>query len=171
MSPEGQEAARHDMGVCESITPEAAGSPGERRFRIRVAAERGLAVLWLEKEQLQEMGLAIKQLLGSEPAEEEPTQPNAPPGRSGAEFEFKVARLAVGLNRERGLYLILVHDAPGAREPATLAIWVRPPQLESFAGQALEVCAAGRPRCLLCGAPTIEGETHACSRTNGHVHV
>ncbi len=171
MSPEGQEAARHDMGACESITAESEGPPGERHFRIRVAAAKGVATLWLEKEQLQELGLTIKQLLGSEPAGEESAPPDAPSERSGANFDFKVARLAVGLHRERGLYLILVHDTPGEREPATLAIWVSPRQLGGFAEQALEVCAAGRPRCHLCGAPINEDEAHACPHSNGHVHV
>ena len=135
------------------------------------AAAKGVATLWLEKEQLQELGLTIKQLLGSEPAGEESAPPDAPSERSGANFDFKVARLAVGLHRERGLYLILVHDTPGEREPATLAIWVSPRQLAGFAEQALEVCAAGRPRCHLCGAPIKEDEAHACPHSNGHVRV
>ena len=171
MSPEGQQVARHDLGTCASLAAESEGPAGKRHFRLRAVAERGTAILWLEKEQLQEMGLTIKRLLGSEPGGTGPAPPDAVAEGSGADFDFKVAHLAIGLHRERGLFLILVYDNAGEQGAATLALWASRGQMERLADQAIEVCAAGRPRCLLCGAPITEDEAHVCSRANGHVHA
>ena len=40
-------------------------------------------------------------------------------------------------------------------------------QLKALSDEALSVCAAGRPRCPLCGVP-MGPEGHQCVRTNGY---
>ena len=56
------------------------------------------------------------------------------------------------------------------RGNSTVEIELSRVQLEFLSNQALEVCAAGRPLCPLCGVP-IGIEKHRCSRTNGHVKI
>ena len=168
MSPEGHEEARHDLGVCESLTAESIGPPGERHFRIRAIAERGTATLWLEKEELQRFGVVAKQLTGTRLGPGKAAAPPAPEEEPAADFDFKVEHLALGHHRERGLYVLLAHDSHGDEKPA-LALWADLQRLDSLADQAFAVCAAGRPRCFLCGAPINEGTAHVCPRANGHV--
>jgi hypothetical protein len=40
-------------------------------------------------------------------------------------------------------------------------------QMQALSRQALDVVAAGRPRCPLCNTP-LTGPTHWCPRSNGH---
>ena len=71
---------RLDLGVVESIAAEAIGEPGKRTFRVTPAGPRGEAVVWMEKEQLFQIGLAIKQFIitiapSDDPAPYEPDHP------------------------------------------------------------------------------------------------
>lgn len=160
---------RHDLGACSAIGAEAIGRPGERTFRIRAKAEGGSVILWLEKEQLHELAMAIKQLLRREVRGGEPRAPV--PGATSADFEFKAARLALGRDPDSPRYVL----AASVREDedAGVTLWLDAGQLDALADQALDVHAGGRPRCPLCGAPmTAEhGEPHMCVRTNGHARL
>ena len=55
-------------------------------------------------------------------------------------------------------------------ETPDLRLWVNKQQADSFADQAMHVCAAGRPLCNLCGAPVDPPEEggHRCPRRNGN---
>ena len=57
--------ARYDLGICSLIEPQFVGVPGARTFRLYVLGENESALLWLEKEELYELALTIKQLLRS----------------------------------------------------------------------------------------------------------
>jgi uncharacterized repeat protein (TIGR03847 family) len=148
--------------------------PGSRRFRLLLEGESRTGCLWLEKEQLQALGLAIEQLLAPlatiwtssppEPAEaavatDFPEKPSV---------EFQVGRLALGFDEEHQQFLLLVHDTEANQEgPATLALRATRGQLRALSQSIATLVAAGRPRCPLCGQP-IEGEQHVCAGSNGH---
>ena len=53
----------YDFDRVHRLDPDAVGVPGQRHFRIVVQNEQNTAFLWLEKEQLQALGLAVDQLL------------------------------------------------------------------------------------------------------------
>ncbi len=81
---------------------EAIGEPGQRRFRMIFSNQLDAVVLWLEKQQLQALGLAFEQMIaqlrgaGVPQARVQNIEPSSvgpvPPGTS----EFQVGRLAVG---------------------------------------------------------------------------
>ena len=170
MTQEEQEA-QHDLGLCRSIDADSIGPPGQRHFRLRIMAEQGSAHLWLEKEQLQELGVAIKQMLRSEIGEAGDVAPPATEVTRAPDYDLKAARLALGRHSQRQLYVLMAYEEESEEDRATLALWAEAQQLDRLADQAFEVCAAGRPRCFLCGAPLNEGETHVCPRANGHVRA
>jgi uncharacterized repeat protein (TIGR03847 family) len=58
-------------------------------------------------------------------------------------------------------------DAPPEREAARIRFWATREQMLSLARHGAAVCAAGRPRCQLCGNP-IDPEGHQCPALNGH---
>ena len=60
-----KEPRTYDLGIAEFVTPESVGRPGQRTFKITAKSSRGEAVIWLEKEQLYQVGLSIKQLVDS----------------------------------------------------------------------------------------------------------
>ena len=56
-----------EFSEITSIEAESFGEPGKRTFRIVVSASNGSAIMWLEKEQLLQLALAIQELLQTLP--------------------------------------------------------------------------------------------------------
>lgn len=166
MTQDEFESARHDLGACHEIAAESVGPAGQRHFRLRTEAERGSALVWLEKEQLYQLALSIKQLLRTEMGQHFGDDPPSG-GDVSADYDFKAAQLALGHDNERDLYVIMAHERTSDARP-TVAVWMSSQQINALADQAFWACAAGRPRCPLCGAPVNEGESHVCAMTNGH---
>ncbi|MBI4494880.1 MAG: DUF3090 family protein [Chloroflexi bacterium] len=155
------------LGPLAALGAEALGQPGQRTFRIRAQTEEVGATLWLEKEQLQALAVAIEQLLIQIPRPLEGEQtPSMNVFREPPAIEFKVGRLALGYVEESDLVALLVHSVDADPEgPATLVCLASRPQCRGLSRQIIEVCAAGRPRCPLCSDP-INPEGHHCVRLN-----
>jgi uncharacterized repeat protein (TIGR03847 family) len=157
-----------DFGPVVRLEAESQGPPGRRTFRLLIANEQELASLWIEKEQLQALGLAIEQLLAQvdEPAGEGfiPTGAAA----DAATFDAPVGRLGLGFDESSDLFVVVVY-LPGTAENDAPDFVCRANRamLQRLSQQIEEIVAAGRPRCPLCGAP-INPEGHVCVRTNGH---
>lgn len=58
-------------------------------------------------------------------------------------------------------------DGTARPEARRVRVWASREQMLSFARHGAAVCAAGRPRCRLCGNP-IDPEGHVCPALNGH---
>lgn len=163
--------ANAEFTNVSSLKPEALGEPGQRTFRILVDSESSSAVLWLEKEQLFQLAVAITQLSAIVP-EKEPVRSEDLSAREVAPatfLEFKLGKLALGHDGRTGLFIIDAHDVEGEEEgPPTVRVYSGGQQMAAFAQEALRVCAAGRPLCPLCSAP-VDRDGHRCPRANGHV--
>src|SRR5579859_3723196 len=91
----------HDFDRVHRLDPDAVGVPGQRRFRIVVQNDQETAFLWLEKEQLQALGLAVDQLLTPVKAiwtregEDQP-RPKGAAFEGVATVEVRVGRLGLG---------------------------------------------------------------------------
>ena len=157
-----------EFTIVTSIRAEALGEPGERTFRIIVDSESSSAQMWLEKEQLFQLAVAIEQLQatlpegeGSQGVAENDLQPPA-------HLEFKIGKLVLGHEGNSDKFVSDVHDVESVEEEApTVRLWGQRAQLATFAEESLRVCAAGRPPCPLCGGP-IDPAGHVCPRSNGH---
>ncbi len=158
-----------ELGIARGIDAQAFGQPGQRTFRLRVLGSESESVwLWVEKEHLGALGLAIRQLLAqlnypSEPAAVEPGQfPET------AQHEFHVGLMAVGFNAaDRTLALQLSELGLGEEEEPTVRVQLTLDHCASLATQIEEIIAGGRPVCVLCGLP-IDPSGHVCIRSNGH---
>lgn len=161
---------QHDLGVVSSVVADALGEPGQREFRLRVSGPGGFALIWLEKQLLQELAVAIHRLLGTTAASGDPVDA-APPTAAEADLEFRAGSVSLGYEEETHLLTIdlqergVLDDIPLVRFSGTRL------QAKDFAEQALEVCAGGRPLCPLCHAPLDEGVEHTCPITNGYHKV
>lgn len=159
---------KNDLGRAITLTADAVGEPGNRRFRLMVEAEHGQACLWLEKEQLFQLAIAIQRLLSTMDVSVTGERTSLPSRSSDGYHEFKVGRLMI--NEEvRGpiLNLLAKDEEEDERAEATVGTLVDLDQLKALSERALVVCAAGRPRCPLCGTP-MGPEGHQCMRTNGY---
>jgi uncharacterized repeat protein (TIGR03847 family) len=156
--------ARYDLGVCTVLEPEGVGAPGSRRFRLHVVAENGSALLWLEKEELLELALTVKRMLGT------PVVPTGGAdvlvdGDTHADFDFKVAGLALAFDRDSSRYMIIAQFTDEDEDDG-VALWSDVELLNRMADRAIEVHDGGRRRCALCGAPIHGEESHVCPRAN-----
>jgi uncharacterized repeat protein (TIGR03847 family) len=156
------------MGLVTKIKANAIGVPGQRRFQLLVEAQHGTATIWLEKEQLFQLALAIQELLTSlKEASAGETSPQ-PPAGEGPALDFQAQRLALGYDEEQRQFLLEAYEASSGRSSRpTASFRAGPEQFRALAQEALEVCAAGRPTCALCGRP-IDPQGHTCPRSNGH---
>ncbi len=185
MSPDHHQGfAKHDLGLCRSIHADSVGRPGQRHFRLVADTERGTALLWLEKEQLYDLAVAIKQTMDRAVRD----SLAAPPEQRSdvtADYDFKVGRMALGRDQQGETYLLMA-DLAGDNDDEDdeddnerdidnaapdVALRVSDDLLDRLADEAFAVCSAGRPRCPLCGAPMSDDEAHVCSRSNGHHHL
>jgi uncharacterized repeat protein (TIGR03847 family) len=153
-----------------SIRAEALGEPGNRTFRIVVDSESISATMWLEKEQLFQLAMAISQLQATLP--KGGGAPEGGPGGGQSDtanrLEFKIGKLVLGHEGTSDRFIIDAHDVEmGEEAPPAVRLWGERPMLASFAEESLRLCAAGRPLCPLCGAP-IDPDGHICARSNGH---
>lgn len=161
---------RNEFTNITSLKAEALGQPGKRTFRVLVESGSSSAVVWLEKEQLFHLALAIHRLVAMVPEDEEakgtPPFEREVPGLT--RLDFKAGKLVLDRDSDSGLFVIDAHDIVDDEDaPAKVRVWADRSQVTAFAQQALEVCAAGRPICPLCGRP-IDPTGHACPRVNGH---
>ena len=158
---------QNDFGPITRINAEAVGESGKRTFRLLIDNGDSSALVWLEKEQLFELGVTIQRLLAMVTGSRGSSGPPQPTIASTS-LEFKVGRLSVGHDPESGYFIIEAHDvegAPGAK--ADLRVWPTSDQMEALAEEIFAVCSAGRPLCPLCGGP-IDPTGHFCVRLNGH---
>jgi uncharacterized repeat protein (TIGR03847 family) len=162
----------YEFGPVDEVDAEAIGEPGHRTFR--VIAERGptTAVLWVEKEQLQALGMIMEQQLARlsrrRQTEARPILSLASRFSGTPTLDFKAGRMALGYDEQRKLFTLTAHEIedPTEQQPA-FSCSATAAQIDALAAKIAEVVAAGRPRCPLCGAP-MEG-THVCPLSNGHV--
>ena len=169
--------ARNELGRVSSLRADAVGQPGLRRFRLLAESSNGgSAVLWMEKEQLFNLGVVLKSVIATVEGQsrrhgaghvppEEPGEPWAPIGQP---VEFQVGRLAVGYDERTVLYMIAAYTDEDPEDATPMvSLTATQQEMDTLADQAFEVCAAGRPLCPLCGVP-VGPEGHVCPRHNGH---
>lgn len=157
-----------DMGLVNTFAAEAIGKPGKRTFRLTVGSEAGTAIIWLEKEQLLELGLHLKRTIGMLEEVEESQSPSPDfPGLDAPVIEFKLGKQAVEFDEEDGIFRFWNYDVEDEADVASLVFEATVAQVISFADESLRVCSSGRPICPLCHEP-INPDGHFCSRSNGH---
>ena len=163
--------ARNEFTSVTRLSAQAFGEPGQRTFQIQVDSASSTASIWIEKEQLFQLAIAIQQMMAS--LTEDPSRSSeAPAGREApglTSLDFKVIKLVLGHDTGRGMFIIDAHDADD-EERATIRVWADKRQIQEFSERALKVCAAGRPLCPLCGR-AIDPDGHACARVNGHARL
>lgn len=163
---------------AQRLRVEAIGEPGQRRFRLLALLDGETFIVWMEKQQLQALGLALEQMLEQLPD----TGPEL--GASGVPIEFdlrtrrqfRAGRMELGYDEGSDTLVIVAHDINDEPEtadvaiddiPASFACRITRDQAREVSADAAAVVAAGRPRCTMCGAPMGPGN-HVCPQQNGH---
>lgn len=181
-----------DLGPVEVLGAEAIGQPGQRRFRLFVQTMRGAAIIWIEKEQLNSLSLALDRFLAQvtegqvlrieAQAGDRPLNEGMPvwfPQSSAHEFQvgqmkinydertmqFQLSAVPLEVLMERGREPQVFMD----EERAILFLFTQR-QAQRLSSNITQVVTAGRPVCPLCHQP-LDGSPHACIRQNGHTEI
>jgi len=155
---------------ADRIQIEAIGQPGERRFRLLAIVNAQTYAIWMEKQQVHALGLALEQMLERLPD----VGPILPTRADLNEFDretrkqFRVGRMELGYDEDEDRLVIVAHDINTDDESdAAFACRVTREQARDVSAEAAAVVAAGRPRCTMCGEP-MGPEPHVCPQQNGH---
>jgi uncharacterized repeat protein (TIGR03847 family) len=158
-----------DFGTARAIDARAHGLPGARTFQLRIIGSNSeSASLWLEKQQMQALSLALTQVL---------SQLGRPPRTSeeiasfpeGPDHDFRVGRMAIGFDSANGTVVLHIFEATREEEEDAPDLQVRITEdaCAGLNGRLQDIIAGGRPVCPLCGVPMDPGG-HACVSANGH---
>jgi uncharacterized repeat protein (TIGR03847 family) len=154
---------------AERIQLEAIGEPGERRFRLLAIVNGQTYAVWMEKQQVQALGLALEQMLERLPD----VGPVLAEGQGVADFDrdtrrqFRVGRMELGYDEDEDRIVVVAHDLNSEEGEAAFACRMTRSQARDLSAEAAAVVAAGRPRCTMCGEPMGPGP-HVCPQQNGH---
>ena len=171
--------SRSDLDA-QALRVEAIGEPGQRRFRLLAVVAGATFVVWMEKQQLQALGLALEQMLEQLPDR----GPELAPASVPVDFDtdtrrqFRAGRMELGYDERRDRLVIVAHDINEESEAAeseiggteaevSFACRLTREQAREVSADAAAVVAAGRPRCTMCGQPMGPG-SHTCPQQNGH---
>jgi len=158
-----------DFGIARGIDAQTFGQPGERTFRLRilgVSAES--ASLWMEKEQIQALSMALKQMLSQLEYKEPPPPADAGDFPAVAQHDFRVGRMGMGFNADDRTVLLYTYEIGVEDEDdPTLRVRLTQEQCASLGEQLDDIIIGGRPVCPLCGV-AMNPAGHACVRSNGH---
>ncbi|MBI4267770.1 MAG: DUF3090 family protein [Chloroflexi bacterium] len=164
---------RYEFDELTILSALAMGEPGKRTFFLAIGRKGEWARVWLEKEQLQALALAINQLLFTISQEHPPSSPEAvamplsddiASGLPTAELE--AGEITLGYHGDKATLIFSVRVlGPRRLDKAALHCRATLAQLRQLGNQARKVCAAGRPRCALCGGP-IDTTGHICPMNN-----
>ncbi len=168
---------------AQRLMVEAIGQPGQRRFRLLAVVDGGTHIVWMEKQQLQALGMALEQLLEQLPD----AGLDLGPANAPLEFDtqtasqFRAGRMELGYDERRDRLVIAAHDMQRddddddddetidlERTRPNFACRLTRSQAREISADAAAVVSAGRPRCTMCGQP-MSPEGHVCPHMNGHL--
>ena len=169
-----------ELDPVDRITAGAVGEPGQRVFYIQGRQDDRLVTILVEKQQVELLSASLVEVLartgketGEGPGEEEMSleDPVIP--------EWRAGRLSIGYDEARDLVLLEVEelvpeeedeDEAPTGEAGRIRFWATREQALALARHGAAVCAAGRPRCEICGNP-MDPEGHVCPALNGHREI
>ena len=169
------------MGSLTRLEAESIGEPGRRTFRLLLEAGEARCTLWLEKEQLYQLGVHLQDAVAAAGAAERGSESQRKDGRwagDGGDVDFKAGEIRLSHDKEANSFYISAFERENPEQesgsestpsesPASISFWITMAEAGVLAEDALRICAAGRPSCFLCGQP-IDPDGHVCPRSNGH---
>ncbi len=168
-----QRQVKYSLGSISYIEPRTFGEPGQRTFNLVLEAGAANCTVWLEKEQLFQLGIYLQEVVEAMSPEDKQRQGlTSEPEWSGEgiSVDFKAGQMMLSHDPDSNSFRLLAYELEeegAGEETDSVGFNISVAQAESVAEEALRICAAGRPRCFLCGQP-INPDGHACPRSNGH---
>ncbi|MBB5084386.1 DUF3090 domain-containing protein [Nonomuraea endophytica] len=171
-----------DYDPPERFVAGALGQPGARAFFLQARAEGRLTTVALEKLQVAALAGRLDELLDEVlrrsggtaqiPALAPTDLTDDGPLDTPLDEDFKVGTMALAWDPDTSQVVIEAQEIvdeedEAAPEPAMLRVRMSAGAARAFTARALQIVAAGRPPCPLCGQP-LDAEGHVCVRLNGY---
>ena len=133
---------RLDLGLIDSIEATDIGEPGQRTFKITVSSPRGEAVVWMEKEQMFQIGLSIKQFVSIEdaPSSPNPYQEEYPAPPTPASAEFKASEMHIRHDPRTDIFTIEATDPESEYFVSYLPVEIRSDDIVGIVLTAMVLC-------------------------------
>jgi uncharacterized repeat protein (TIGR03847 family) len=163
---------KYSLGAVSRIVPNTFGEPGQRTFNLVLESGEARCTVWLEKEQLFQLALKLQEVMerlsDEDKARQSQDKESAWSGE-GISLDFKVGQMALEYDQDSNSFRMMAYEREeeATEEGSSVSFWISLQQAGSVSEEALQICAAGRPRCFLCGLP-INPDGHVCPRANGH---
>ncbi len=157
-------------GEVQRLKAEALGEPGQRRFRMVVSILGETFIIWMEKQQMQALGIAIDQVL----RQVQPESPDLETSSLPIDFDeetgnqFRLGRVELGFEETGEHIVINAYDIQDDENGSGLTMRMTRGQARDLVRDAAALAAAGRPICPMCGSAMDPGG-HVCPEQNGHL--
>lgn len=168
------EFEQNDLGLVDYLHCESIGEPGQRTFNITARSDRGEVVVWMEKEQLFQVGISLKQFLATRQTPSNPSTFDAPviEIQVPVHVEFKTSEMSLRHDSESDVFTIVASDDNNEKSDDDPRLEVtfsfKRPQADEISKKSIDVVAAGRKPCPLCTAPLDPRVGHFCVKVNGY---
>ena len=164
----------NDLGLVDYLHCESIGEPGQRTFNITARSDRGEAVIWMEKEQLFQVGISLKQFLATRQNPSNPSMFDFPDidSRVPVHVEFKASEMSLRHDAKSDVFTIVATDENSEQLEDETSVDIifsfKRSQAEEISKRSINVVAAGRKPCPLCTAPLDPQTGHFCVKVNGY---
>src|SRR5579859_709020 len=181
-----------DLGPVRVLGADAVGQPGQRRFRLFALSALGSAIMWMEKEELANLSLALDQslalltegqVLRTEASVGEQPEPITLPADFPRipNYDFQVGQMKLSFDDRTSLFGLRVTPLEivggGSLEPhfimreeESVSFFFTQQEAHELSRSITSIVTAGRPVCPLCHTP-LDGGPHACIKQNGHREI
>jgi len=156
-----------DYPTVSRITAGAVGEPGKRAFFLQLRVGSALVSLAVEKEQLRVLAARLEEVF-TEVSVAAPGKMPEMDLEQPVEPAWRVGLISLSYDEAAEDFEIsLVELVEEGDDPATGHFHATVGQMQALARHALELVAAGRPPCPMCGGP-VDHDGGVCPRLNGH---
>ncbi|MCH8892980.1 MAG: DUF3090 family protein [Chloroflexi bacterium] len=174
---------KYPLGAVADIEVLTFGEPGLRTFRLDARSGAASCSIWMEKEQIFQLGVYLRDMVGHLSQEQREKESDLrEEAWSGGELtvDFKAGQMLLSYDQDSNAFYLQAHERESEEraeeesrpsdevaETESVGFWITTIQAGALGEEALKICAAGRPTCFLCGQP-INPDGHVCPRANGH---
>ena len=162
-----------NIGLVDKIEVKSIGKPGQRTFNISVSNENSDLLIWMEKEQLLQLGMSLNKFVSNNKSNNDPAPfTSNQPVPKFVNIEFKTTEMSLIYDSYSDVFTLTVH-VPYQNSDLDTDIQVvifsfSRVQAHDLSKAALQVVASGRSPCILCGGPLDPSGVHFCVKKNGH---
>ena len=149
------EFEQNDLGLVDYLHCESIGEPGKRTFNITARSDRGEVIVWMEKEQLFQVGISLKLFLATRQTPSNPSTFDAPVNETQVpvHVELKTSEMSLRHDAESDVFTLVASDDKNEKSDDESRLEVtfsfKRPQADEISKESIDVVAAGRNTCPL----------------------